>query len=134
MVVSLAGSLFFSISPDAARSKVLLYLLVSFAPFAVVAPLIGPFIDRAPGGRRLIIQLTAVGRALLFATMIFHLDDLLLFPLSFGVMILQKTYGVSRSSLIPTVVNSKTSAIASESCLSDRIGRDLGLGITGLSP
>ena len=46
MVVSLAGSLFFSISPDAARSKVLLYLLVSFAPFAVVAPLIGPFIDR----------------------------------------------------------------------------------------
>ena len=66
MVVSLAGSLFFSISPDAARSKVLLYLLVSFAPFAIVAPFIGPFIDRAPGGRRLIIQLTAVGRALLF--------------------------------------------------------------------
>ena len=49
MVVSLAGSLFFSISPDAARSKVLLYLLVSFAPFAVVAPFIGPFIDRATG-------------------------------------------------------------------------------------
>ena len=65
MVVSLAGSLFFSISPDAARSKVLLYLLISFAPFAVVAPLIGPFVDRAPGGRRLIIQLTAVGRAVL---------------------------------------------------------------------
>ena len=80
MVVSLAGSLFFSISPDAARSKVLLYLLVSFAPFAVVAPFIGPFIDRAPGGRRFIIQLTAIGRALLFAIMIFHLDDLLAVP------------------------------------------------------
>ncbi len=117
MVVSLAGSLFFSISPDAARSKVLLYLLVSFAPFAVVAPLVGPFIDRAPGGRRLIIQLTAVGRALLFAIMIFHLDDLLLFPLSFGVMILQKTYGVSRSSLIPTVVNSKTELVEANSKL-----------------
>jgi hypothetical protein len=117
MVVSLAGSLFFSISPDAARSKVLLYLLVSFAPFAVVAPLIGPLIDKAPGGRRLIIQLTAVGRALLFAVMIFHLDDLLLFPLSFGVMILQKTYGVSRSSLIPTVVNSKTELVEANSKL-----------------
>ena len=117
MVVSLAGSLFFSISPDAARSKVLLYLLVSFAPFAVVAPFIGPFIDRAPGGRRLIIQLTAVGRALLFITMIFHLDDLLLFPLSFGVMILQKTYGVSRSALIPTVVNSKTELVEANSKL-----------------
>jgi MFS family permease len=117
MVVSLAGSLFFSISPDAARSKVLLYLLVSFAPFAVVAPFIGPFIDKAPGGRRLIIQLTAVGRALLFITMIFHLDDLLLFPLSFGVMILQKTYGVSRSALIPTVVNSKTELVEANSKL-----------------
>jgi hypothetical protein len=117
MVVSLAGSLFFSISPDAARSKVLLYLLVSFAPFAVVAPFIGPFIDKAPGGRRLIIQLTAVGRALLFVTMIFHLDDLLLFPLSFGVMILQKTYGVSRSALIPTVVNSKTELVEANSKL-----------------
>ena len=117
MVVSLAGSLFFSISPDAARSKVLLYLLISFAPFAVVAPFIGPFIDRAPGGRRLIIQLTGVGRGLLFALMIFHLDDLLLFPLSFGVMILQKTYGVSRSSLIPTVVNNKTELVEANSKL-----------------
>ena len=117
MVVSLAGSLFFSISPDAARSKVLLYLLVSFAPFAVVAPFIGPFIDRAPGGRRFIIQLTAIGRALLFAVMVFHLDDLLLFPLSFGVLILQKTYSVSRSSLIPTVVNNKTELVEANSKL-----------------
>lgn len=117
MVVSLAGSLFFSISPDAARSKVLLYLLVSFAPFAVVAPFIGPFIDRAPGGRRLIIQLTAVGRALIFVVMIFHLDDLLLFPLSFGVMVLQRTYGVSRSALIPHVVNNKTELVEANSKL-----------------
>lgn len=117
MVVSLAGSLFFSISPDAARSKVLLYLLVSFAPFAVVAPFIGPFIDRATGGRRLVIQLTAVGRALLFVTMIFHLDDLLLFPLSFGVMVLQKTYSVSRSALIPHVVNNKTELVEANSKL-----------------
>src|SRR3954449_13339227 len=117
MVVSLAGSLFFSISPDAARSKVLLYLLISFAPFALVAPLIGPFIDRAHGGRRLIIQLTAFGRALMFFFMIFHLDDLLLFPLSFGVLILQKTYSVSRSALIPTVVNSKTELVEANSKL-----------------
>jgi hypothetical protein len=117
MVVSLAGSLFFSISPDAARSKVLLYLLVSFAPFAIVAPFIGPFIDRAPGGRRLIIQLTAVGRALIFVGMIFHLDDLFLFPLSFGVMVLQRTYGVSRSALIPHVVNNKTELVEANSKL-----------------
>jgi MFS family permease len=117
MVVSLAGSLFFSISPDAARSKVLLYLLVSFAPFAVVAPLIGPFIDRAPGGRRLIIQLTAIGRAAIFVAMIFHLDDLVLFPLAFGVMVLQRTYGVARSALIPHVVNNTTELVEANSKL-----------------
>ena len=49
--------------------------------------------------------------------MIFHLDDLLLFPLSFGVMVLQKTYGVSRSALIPTVVNSKTELVEANSKL-----------------
>jgi hypothetical protein len=131
MVVSLAGSLFFSISPDAARSKVLLYLLVSFAPFAIVAPFIGPFIDRATGGRRLIIQLTAVGRALLFVTMIFHLDDLLLFPLSFGVMVLQKTYGVSRSALIPHVVNNKTELVEANSKLGLMAGA---IGVLAAAP
>ncbi|HEX3088847.1 MAG TPA: MFS transporter [Ilumatobacteraceae bacterium] len=140
MVVSLAGSLFFSISPDAARSKVLLYLLVSFAPFAIVAPLIGPVIDRAPGGRRLIIQLTAIGRAFLFILMIFHLDDLLLFPLSFGVLILQKTYGVSRSALIPTVVNNKTELVEANSKLgliSGAVGAAAALpagGLAAISP
>ena len=136
MVVSLAGSLFFSISPDAARSKVLLYLLISFAPFALVAPFIGPFIDRAPGGRRLIIQLTAVGRAFLFLVMIFHLDDLLLFPLSFGVLILQKTYGVSRSALIPTVVNNKTELVEANSKLgliSGAVGAAAALPAAGLA-
>jgi len=36
--VSLAGSLFFSISPTAAQDKVILYLVLTMAPFAVVAP------------------------------------------------------------------------------------------------
>ena len=49
--------------------------------------------------------------------MIFHLDDLLLFPLSFGVLILQKTYSVSRSALIPTVVNNKTELVEANSKL-----------------
>jgi hypothetical protein len=48
LAVSLAASLFLSISPDAARSKVILYLAISLAPFAVLAPIIGPYIDRLP--------------------------------------------------------------------------------------
>ena len=50
--VSLAGSLFFSISPTEAKDKVLLYLLLTVGPFAVAAPALGPVIDRSRGARR----------------------------------------------------------------------------------
>ena len=62
MAAVLVGSVFIS-SPDAARSKVLLFQLISVAPFAIVAPLIGPWLDRIPGGRRFVVQLTALARA-----------------------------------------------------------------------
>ena len=55
IAVTLAGSIFFSISPDDSRGRVALYLALTMAPFAVVAPLLGPAIDRARGGRRLMI-------------------------------------------------------------------------------
>ena len=42
VTVSLAGSLFFDVGVGAARPKVLLYLLLTMAPFAVVAPVLGP--------------------------------------------------------------------------------------------
>jgi hypothetical protein len=80
MYGALAGSVFLSLTPDAQRSKVLLYLLVSAAPFAVVAPAIGPTVDRIPGGRRMVVQITAVGRALAYLLMISHVRDLLLYP------------------------------------------------------
>ena len=52
IAVSLAGSLFFSLSPDASRQQVLLYLLINMAPFALLAPLVGPVIDRFRLGHR----------------------------------------------------------------------------------
>ncbi|KRO65934.1 MAG: hypothetical protein ABR76_05355 [Acidimicrobiia bacterium BACL6 MAG-121220-bin61] len=48
LAVSLADSLFLSISPDAARSKVILFLAISLAPFAVLAPIIGPYMIAYP--------------------------------------------------------------------------------------
>ncbi len=42
MVVALADSFFFNVDLDAARTQVLLFLAISFAPFLFVAPLIGP--------------------------------------------------------------------------------------------
>ena len=42
VAVSLAGTIFFSTSVDQARGRVVLFLLVTMAPFAVLAPFIGP--------------------------------------------------------------------------------------------
>ena len=104
VAVGLAGSLFFSISPDAARSRVALYLVLTMAPFAVVAPLLGPLIDRQRGGRRLMVLVSLVLRALLCLLMADHVDDLFLFPLAFGTLVLGKAYGVARASLVPALV------------------------------
>ena len=62
VALALAGSLFFSISPDAARGRVALYLVLTMAPFAVVAPLIGPFLDAREGGRRAMVVGSAAVR------------------------------------------------------------------------
>ena len=84
MVVALADSLFFDIDLDADRSRVLLFLVVGFAPFLVVAPLIGPMIDRVAGGRRLVIQMVALARVVLTLLMAAYVDALALFPRVFA--------------------------------------------------
>ena len=104
VTVALAGSLFFDISPSAARGRVALSLVLTVAPFAVVAPFLGPAIDRFRGGRRLTVLGAAVGRALACLFMARVLDTLLLFPATFAVLVLSKTHAVAKSSLVPTVV------------------------------
>jgi hypothetical protein len=56
VTLALAGSLFFSISPNAARGRVALSLALTMAPFAVVAPLLGPAIDRSATGRKAMVM------------------------------------------------------------------------------
>src|SRR6187200_2604364 len=108
MLVALADSLFLSIDPSAVRSRVLLFLVVSFAPFLVIAPLIGPVIDRVAGGRRTVIQLVAGARVALAVLMAFAIDSVTLFPLVFAALVLQKTYLVSKQALVPSVVRSES--------------------------
>lgn len=106
MTVALAGSLFFSISPGEARSKVTLYLLFTMAPFAVLAPLISPLIDRGPRVRRVVVILSGVVRIVGAFLMIFELRSLLLFPLALMNLVASKAYLVSKSSLIPELIDS----------------------------
>jgi hypothetical protein len=117
MLVALADSLFLSIDPSAARSRVLLFLVVSFAPFLFIAPLIGPVIDRVAGGRRTVIQLVAGARVVLAVLMAFSIDSLTLFPLVLGALVLQKTYLVSKQALVPSVVRSDAELVEANSKL-----------------
>ncbi len=117
MVVALADSLFFDIDLDAARSRVLLFLALGFAPFLIVAPLIGPMIDRVAGGRRFVIQLVSVARVVLTLLMAVYLDALALFPLVFGSLVLQKTYAVSKSAIVPSTVRSEAELVEANSKL-----------------
>lgn len=117
MVVALADSFFFDVDLDAARSRILLFLLVSFAPFIVIAPLIGPVIDRIRGGRRFVVQLVAISRILVQILMMRYVDQLALFPLVFIALVLQKTYVVSKSALVPSVVRSERELVEANSKL-----------------
>ncbi len=107
ITVALAGSLFFSIDPSAARLRVTLYLLLTMAPFAVVGPLIGPALDRFRGGRRTMIFAINAGRAFVALLMISNMDSLLLFPLAFAMLVLQKSYGVAKASMVPLILPSE---------------------------
>ena len=101
VTISLAGSLFFSISPSAADHQVLLYLLFTIAPFAIVSPLLGPLIDRSRGARRLMVVSSGVGRAILCPLMATHIHSFLLFPLAFLVLVCSKLYLVTKGALVP---------------------------------
>lgn len=101
VTVSLAGSLFFSVSPDEAKSKVLLYLLLTIAPFAVVSPVLGPLIDRSTNGRRILVAVSAGLRVVLCWLMAQNLSSLWLFPLAFLLLVSSKLYVVTRGALVP---------------------------------
>jgi hypothetical protein len=104
VTVSLAGSLFFSVSSDAARSRVLIYLLLTLAPFAVVGPFVGPVIDRLPGGQRVLLAFSCAGRAVAALLIARHLNTLFLFPEAFVVLVLGKSGSVAKSVLVPWLV------------------------------
>jgi hypothetical protein len=107
VAVALADSVFFSASVDAARSKVALYLLLTVLPFSVLSPLIGPFIDRMAGGRRLMLILTAALRAIAAIGMVGNLDSLALYPLAFVHLVSIKAYGVAKTAVVPALVHTE---------------------------
>ena len=117
VAVSLAGSLFFSLSPDASREQVLLYLLINMAPFALLAPLIGPAIDRFRMGHRWIATFLFALRALCALALAFTLLDLALYFFALALLIAAKASGIVRQALVPALVDEPDQLVAANSRL-----------------
>jgi MFS family permease len=107
LTVALANTLFFSVAVDQARSRVALYLLITMAPFSLIAPVIGPLLDRFRNGRRYALATTLVLRAFLawvMAGAVGSKGAFALYPAAFGALVCSKAYGVSRSAVVPRVL------------------------------
>ena len=106
IAISLAGTLFFQVPTGEARGQVALFLALTMLPFAIVAPLIGPFLDRFSHGRRWAIGSTMAIRAFLcwvLATAV-ATDSTWLFPAALGCLVASKAYGVTRAAAVPRLL------------------------------
>lgn len=104
VTIGLATTTFFAGSVGQARGKVALYLLVTMAPFAIIAPIVGPVLDRFRHGRRIALAITMLGRALLAWVVSDHLKDIGLYLAAIGVLALSRAYGVARSAAVPRLL------------------------------
>ena len=119
ITVALASTVFFGASTHAQRGNVLVYLLVTMAPFAVVAPVIGPALDRLQHGRRWAMAGSALGRAILAVIMAGHATDLVvLYPCALGSLVLSKAYSVVRGAAAPRLVPSGMTLVEANARLS----------------
>ncbi|MFC5722513.1 MFS transporter [Streptomyces gamaensis] len=117
ITVALASTVFFSVPTDQARGRVALYLAVTMAPFALLAPVIGPLLDRIPHGRRAAMAGAMVARALLALMMSGAVESggLELYPAALGVLVSSKAYGVVRSAVVPRLLPPRISLVKANS-------------------
>ncbi|HUB37773.1 MAG TPA: MFS transporter [Streptosporangiaceae bacterium] len=114
VTIALAGSLFFSTSVGEARSRAAFALLITIAPYAILAPLIGPLLDRVKQGNKFILSGTLLARGLLCWGMsgaVEFKDTLMLLPAAFGILVLQKAYVVTRAAVTPRLLPSEITLV-----------------------
>ncbi|MCX4823931.1 MFS transporter [Streptomyces sp. NBC_01142] len=142
ITVALASTVFFSVPTDEARGRVALYLAVTMAPFILLAPVIGPLLDRLPHGRRAAMAGAMLTRALLALTMsgAVATGGLELYPAALGVLVASKAYGVVRSAVVPRLLPPRFSLVKANSrvtlagLLATGIAAPIGVGLQNIGP
>lgn len=117
ITIALASTVFFSVPTDEARGRVALYLAITMLPFTLLAPVIGPLLDRLPHGRRAAMAGAMLARALLAITMsgAVATGGLELYPAALGVLVCSKAYGVVRSAVVPRLLPPRFSLVKANS-------------------
>lgn len=117
ITVALASTVFFSVPTDEARGRVALYLAITMAPFTVLAPVIGPLLDRLPHGRRAAMAGAMLARALLALVLSGAVitGSIELYPAALGVLVASKAYGVVRSAVVPRLLPPRFSLVKANS-------------------
>jgi hypothetical protein len=121
VAVALAGTLFFSVPSTEARENVALYLLLTLAPFAVIGPLLGRVYERLPAAYRGGLVVSSALRVVIALAMIPLLNSVLLFPLAFVLLVLSRFHGISRSSVLPVILDQPIELVAANAHLA-RLG------------
>jgi MFS family permease len=136
IAISLAGTLFFA-NPGEARGNVALFLGLTMLPFAVVAPLLGPFLDRFSHGRRWALGATMAIRAFLVWLMADAVasQSVLMYPTALGCLVASKAYGVTRAATVPRLLPTSLSLVKANSriSLAGVVGAALSAPIAGLA-
>ena len=143
IVTALAGTLFFSVSATAARDRVATSLLITMVPFVLLAPVIGPVLDRIRRGRRYAMATTMLARAFLAWVMADAVASgttpISLYTEAFGFLLFQKAYLVTRSAAVPRVVPAGTTLVTANARISTAgvvamaIAAPVGAGVTHMS-
>ena len=115
--VSLAGSLFFNVSPDASRQQVLLYLLITMAPLAVLAPLVGPAVDRFRRSQRFVASGFFLARGVFCLVLAVTLLKLAFYPVVLLLLVASKASGVVKQTLVQTLVDDPDELVATNARL-----------------
>jgi len=137
VAISLATTVFFAGATSDARGQVALFLGLTMLPFAVVAPLIGPFLDRFSHGRRWAIGATFAIRAFLCWVLASAVADesALLYPAALGVLVSSKAYGVTRAAAVPRLLPENFTLVKANGrvSLAGVVGGTLSAPIAGLA-
>ncbi|HEX2027257.1 MAG TPA: hypothetical protein VHF25_04585 [Nitriliruptorales bacterium] len=117
VAVALAGTLFFTVPSAEARGNVLLYLLITLAPFAVLAPALSALLARRPTAYRHGLVTSSGLRGVCSVLLAWQLRTLWLYPLAFLLLVLSRLFAISRASLLPAALPGPAPLVAANARL-----------------